>query len=92
MSEQLTMIHITTDGSFTLNKEYRVVFGRNSFKLTCIKSSQSGYYFSTEKLFDEIEKFFNNGPLSGNLSTDNGVLNTSELIMKPLTFIKETLK
>lgn len=82
----LTVFQIVTDKPFTPQSEYRINRGKHSFKLNCVKKSQYGWYFSTEKSIEELEKFFNGGPINANMPSDSGVLKTAELTMKPLRY------
>lgn len=82
----LTVFQIVTDKPFTPQNEYRINRGKHSFKLNCVKKSQYGWYFSTEKNVEELEKFFNGGPINANLPSDSGVLKTAELTMKLLSY------
>lgn len=85
------VIKIKTDGEFTPGNNYRVIYGKKSFTLKCIKLSNDWTYFSSEKSIDEISIFFNNGSINGNLSSDNGIIKTSALVMKAIPFLEERI-
>jgi len=78
----LTVFKILTENNFTPEKDYFFTQAKEQKKVTCIKPTEGGWYFSSEVSFESLHE------MNAKLSSDNGSLKTNTLTMKELTFVE----
>lgn len=88
----LTVLKIYSENEFTPGNEYKIRHGKHSVPMTCIRKSSDAWLFHTDSQFSTIAKYFNDGGVNANITSNNGVIKTGELYAKPLKFIGERPK